>query len=103
MTREAGGPSEVHIHVTRLVIDGRASHAGVRDLRQGLADRIGRRFAQRPTGAAVEPGDHADVRDAIADAVAATVAPVLRRVETRTSLAGLGDAARWPSTNGMKR
>jgi len=79
MRRDAGPVSEVHVHVNRLVIDaGAIPAAGVQDLRDGLADRIGPRLADRPTTASERPRH---VGDAIAGAIAAKVAPALRGVK----------------------
>ena len=75
MRRDAGPVSEVHVHVNRLVIDAGAVPAtGVHDLRDGLADRISSRLADRPTGGSERPRH---VGDAIADAIAAKVPPAL--------------------------
>jgi hypothetical protein len=75
MRRDAGPVSEVHVHVNRLVIDaGAVPAAGVRDLRDGLADRIGARLADRRTG---DSGRPPHVGDVIAEAIAAKVAPLL--------------------------
>ena len=76
MRRDAGPVSEVHVHVNRLVIDAGAVPAtGVHDLRDGLADRVGSRLADRSTTGS-DRSRH--VGDAIADAIAAKVAPALR-------------------------
>ena len=75
MRRDAGPVTEVHVHVNRLVIDaGAVPAAGVHDLRDGLADRIGPRLADRRTSGSERPRH---VGDAIADAIAAKVAPTL--------------------------
>ena len=75
MRRDAGPVSEVHVRVNRLVIDaGAVPAAGVHDLRDGLADRIGPRLADRPTSGCERPRQ---VGDAIAGAIAAKVAPAL--------------------------
>ena len=79
MRRDAGPVSEVHVHVNRLVIDaGAVPAAGAHNLRDGLADRIGSRLADRRTSGSERPR-HAG--DAIADAIAAKVAPTLRGVK----------------------
>jgi hypothetical protein len=78
MRRDAGLVSEVHVLVNRLVVDpGAVPAAGVQNLRDGLADRIGPRLADRPTTGSERPRH---VGDVIADAIAAKVAPVMRDV-----------------------
>jgi hypothetical protein len=79
MRRDTGPVSEVHVHVNRLVIDaGAVPAAGVHDLRDGLADRIGPRLADRRTSDSERPRH---LGDAIAGAIAARVAPTLRGVK----------------------